>query len=105
MATKAKCLEQAYVRNPHKESVGGINMTALRGLMTEKKIGIKTITEFEDFTEVLGSGLESVDILYFLQCKVRRMRKNLQYKIYFQDNQAPIHYWCFSKKATKPTSD
>jgi hypothetical protein len=73
--------------------------------MTEKKIGIKTITEFEDFPEVFRSGLDSAGILYLVQCEVRWMRKNLQYKSYFQDNQAPIPYWRCSKKANKPISD
>jgi hypothetical protein len=33
------------------------------------------------------------------------MRKKLQYKSYFHDNQAPITYWRCSKKATKPSWD
>jgi hypothetical protein len=67
-------------------------MTSLRGLMTEKRIGIKTITEFEAFPEDFRTGQDSADIIYLVQCEVLRMRENIQYNIYFQDKQAPIPY-------------
>jgi hypothetical protein len=80
-------------------------MTDLRGLMADKGIGIKTIIEFEDFPEIFRTGRESADVLYLVQCEVRRMRKILQYKSYFQHNQSPIPYWRCRKKATKPSWD
>jgi hypothetical protein len=80
-------------------------MTALRGLVTDKGIEIKTIIEFEDFPEVFRTGQDSADVLYLVQCEVRRMIKSLQYKSYFQDNQAPIPYWYCRKKSTKPSWD
>jgi hypothetical protein len=82
-STKEKCLKQAYVRNPHKQYVGGLTMTALRGPMADKGIGIKIIIQFEEFPEIFGTGRDSADILYLVQCEVHRMRKSYH-------TQAPI---------------
>jgi hypothetical protein len=103
MSTKAKCLNQAYAGNPHKEYGGYLTMTSLQDLMGEKKIGMKTITE--DFQEMFRAGQDAFDILYLVQCEVSRMQKKIQYKNIDQDNQAPIPYWCSSKIANKPSYD
>jgi hypothetical protein len=102
---QGKMPQAGLFRKPHKQSVDGVTMTALRGIMADRGIEIKTILQFEDFPEIFRMGQDSADVLYLVQCEIRRMRKSLQHKNYYQDNQAPIPYWRCSKKATKPSWD
>jgi hypothetical protein len=45
---------------------------------------MKTITDTEDFPGVFRSGQESFDIIYLMQCEVRRMRKTFITKVIFK---------------------
>jgi hypothetical protein len=88
-----KNLKQAYVRNSHKQYVGGRTMNALGGIMEDKGIGIEIIVQFEDFPQIFPTGRDSANGIYVVQCEVCRMSKSVQYKSYYQHNKSPIPYW------------
>jgi hypothetical protein len=60
---------------------------------------ISKITEY--FQEVFRSGQDHSNTVYSVQCEVRCMRKSIEYTNIYQDNQAPIPYWCCSKTSSK----